>query len=734
MKVFANSIFVWVWIFFFSALKGVGQEEQLTRQRCVTGDVMEKYFQKHPREKDGFYKTQLSFQQHYEALRIAKKNNPSLRRFDTEVTIPVVVHVVIDNQSLVSDEQIQSQIDVLNADYSGNNADSVNIPTAFKPLFGKGNIRFCLAQRSPSNEPTNGIVRKVSSTKSVPGDNDPIKYSSSGGQDAWDVNKYLNIWVCRMDKKNDLGYSFMPGLPGLAPTDIGLVTAYHAFGTIGSASAPFNKGRTATHEIGHFFNLWHIWGANECVSSCSDSDLVDDTPNQNECTYGTPVFPKMDACSNVAPGIMFMNFMDYVDDAAMCLFTEGQVDRMETALSTLSDRKQLLNSNGCVPVILYSHDAKALDVVSPSYSDLYCQDNTITPRLRIENQGAQAITSIKLNVVIDEGSPSVTAINLNLPALKDTVLTGNGISVSSGYHTIRMYCSEPNGLADELPANDTATGVFSVIGKTNSPLAEGFEASVFPPREWGIANTSDVISYNPVRTTNTAHSGSASVKFDNYNYQLFGKRSILVTPQITIPVNSDSVKIVFWRAAAQYGSLNSDTLEILVSGDCGQNFASVYKKGGAELKTRPGFTEIEFVPNAEDWIADTVDISGWVKGGSYDKVMVQFHNINGYGNNLYLDDINIYSRTLPPRLKEQGFLIAPNPVTGVLHIRHYPTAAGLKGIAVYSSTGQLVWREHYSASPAGDNIAINLSNVASGIYFIKLIYQDKVVVRKILKQ
>ncbi|HRP58612.1 MAG TPA: hypothetical protein PLH26_21360, partial [Agriterribacter sp.] len=164
---------------------------------------MEKYFQKYPRDKAAFDQNQLVFQQKYEALRRAKKDNPVQQRLNAIVTIPVVVHIVMDDPSLVTDEQVQSQLDVLNADYAGENADSVNIPAAFKPLFAKGSIRFCLAQRSPSNEPVNGILRITSSTASVPGDNDPIKYTSMGGSDAWNVNRYLNIWVCKMGV-NDL--------------------------------------------------------------------------------------------------------------------------------------------------------------------------------------------------------------------------------------------------------------------------------------------------------------------------------------------------------------------------------------------------------------------------------------------------------------------------------------------------------------------------------------------------
>ncbi|HRQ50403.1 MAG TPA: M43 family zinc metalloprotease, partial [Agriterribacter sp.] len=326
MKVAFRSGFIMAGLCFYMAVSGLAQQ-QPRPVRCVTGSVMERYFQKYPRDKVIFENTQLAFQQKYEAVRRAKKALPVQQRLGAIVTIPVVVHIIMDNPALVTDEQVQSKIEVLNADYAGDNADSINIPAAFKPLFGKGNIRFCLAQRNPSDEPSGGITRKVSSTTSIPGDNDPVKYASMGGTDAWDINRYLNIWVCKMTDNNDLGYSFMPGLPGLAASDVGLVTAYHAFGTIGSAAAPFNKGRTATHEIGHFFNLSHIWGSNECQASCADSDFVDDTPNQSTCTYGTPSFPLTDACSNTTPGIMFMNFMDYTDDATMCLFTAGQADR-----------------------------------------------------------------------------------------------------------------------------------------------------------------------------------------------------------------------------------------------------------------------------------------------------------------------------------------------------------------------------------------------------------------------
>ncbi|MCO5240842.1 MAG: M43 family zinc metalloprotease [Chitinophagaceae bacterium] len=732
MKAVYKSGFLIAYLYFFLICNGFAQQVQQRPARCATGNVMEEYFKKYPRDKAVFEKNQSEFQLKYEAVRRAGKEIPVQQRVSGIINIPVVVHIVMDNPALVTDAQVQSQIDVLNADYAGANADSVNIPAAFKSFFGKSNLRFCLAQRSPSNEPTNGINRKVSSATSIPGAGDPVKYSTMGGSDAWDVNRYLNIWVCKMSRDVDLGYSFMPGLTGLASADLGLVNAYHAFGTIGSATAPFNKGRTATHEIGHFFNLWHIWGANECEESCADSDFVDDTPNQYKCTFDTPLFPTTDNCTPTAPGIMFMNFMDYVDDAAMCMFTAGQAARMEMALSTFPELMPLLTSNGCVPPVLFNYDVKAWAVQSPVNSTVYC-GTSVTPQLRISNLGALTLTSVQLNVEIDGAPPVVTQVNLNLPSLQETVISGNPVNTGTGQHVIRMYTTLPNGNADMRPVNDTAEMVFSVAGNVEGPLKEGFESNVFPPQNWGVANNSDIISYNPARVTPAAHTGTASMKFDNYHYQLFGKYAMLVSPQVAIPLSADSVKITFWRAAAQYSSAHSDTLEVLFSADCGQTYTSVYKKAGADLKTRRDFLTAEYVPVAEEWVADTIDISTLVKG-RYDKIMVQFRNINGYGSNvIYLDDIHIYSRTLPPVLKERGYLIAPNPTTGMFVIQHYPSTSALKGVAVYSSTGQLVWKGSYASSLAPDYIPVNLSYMASGVYIVRLVYTDKTITEKIVK-
>lgn len=697
------------------------------RPRCATGSVMEQFFQMRPAERIEFEKRQQSFQRRFEIARRLKQEGVQ-QRVQSIITIPVVVHIVMDNPNLVTDEQVQSQLDALNADYAGENLDAVNVPAAFASVFGKSQIRFCLAQRTPGGTATNGIIRKTSLTTSTPGSNDPIKRNVTGGADGWDVSKYLNIWVCKMTDNNDLGYTFMPGLSGISESDIGLVTAYHAFGTMGTATAPFNKGRTATHEIGHFFNLWHIWGDNQCVASCSDSDFVDDTPNQSTCTYGTPSFPTTDICTNNAPGIMFMNFMDYVNDGAMYMFTQGQVERMELALATLDDRKSLLTSNGCEPPVLYNNDVR-LNSVSPNNSIIYCS-GSVQPSVSITNLGTQQLTSIRLNASVDGAAPVTSQVNLSLPTLQTVTITAPALNVSPGHHTLKVFTSLPNGVADQQTNNDTLTTLFSALAHLDASVMEGFETNF---NGWGVDNNSDIVSYNPTKVTNAAYNGSASIKYNSFNYTLYGRESRLVSPRVNIPADADSVKITFWRAAAQLNSVHSDTLDVLYSVDCGQSFVSVYKRSGSALNTNNIITSSEYIPASDHWIADTIDITQQI-AGLHPDVIVAFRMINGYGNNIYLDDVNIYSVRLPNALKEKGLTISPNPTSGIINIRHYPTTSGLQGITVYSSTGQLVFKEQYNGGFQAPNFTqVNLWNQASGIYIVRLVYADRVVTRKILK-
>lgn len=266
----------------------------------------------------------------YQARRIAlERHVAQFRLFDGDrartqvVQIPVVVHVVYNAAAEnISDAQIQSQFPVLNADYRALNGDVSKVPQVWKGLVGDAKIQFNLANADPSGNPTTGITRTATTRTSFNTD-DSVKSASKGGVDGWPCDKYLNIWVCTLEKL--LGYAQFPGGP---PETDGVVILSKAFGTTGTAMPPFNLGRTATHEIGHWLNLIHIWGDR---LDCTGTDYVEDTPPQQNPNYDKPAFPHV-SCSNAPNGDMFMNYMDYVDDDAMFMFTPGQIERISATL------------------------------------------------------------------------------------------------------------------------------------------------------------------------------------------------------------------------------------------------------------------------------------------------------------------------------------------------------------------------------------------------------------------
>jgi Pregnancy-associated plasma protein-A len=247
------------------------------------------------------------------------------RRRDTEVdlkkaklvTIKTVVHVVYktDPQN-ISTAQINSQIKALNKDFRATNPDKSKTPTPWMGLVTDSRLRFKLVK-----------VTRTKTTKKAFSTDDGVKKAATGGIAPFKPETHLNIWVCALTGSL-LGYAQFPGGP--ASVD-GVVINYLAFGTTGTAQAPFNKGRTATHEVGHYFNLRHIWAD---TPDCSGSDQVADTPNCEGPNEGTPAWPVI-TCNNGPNGDMFMNYMDYTDDAAMFMFTTQQVLRIRTALETV---------------------------------------------------------------------------------------------------------------------------------------------------------------------------------------------------------------------------------------------------------------------------------------------------------------------------------------------------------------------------------------------------------------
>jgi hypothetical protein len=307
---------------------------------CSTDEVHKRLLNSNPR-----YKTNReAIERHVQNQKPVRTRSESMlkdARAIPVITIPVVVHVVYNTAAEnISDAQILSQIDVLNKDFRMLNSDIGSVPPAFAGLAADCRFQFCMAQIDPNGNPTNGIVR-VPTTRSNFISDDAVKSAATGGTPNWDCNRYLNIWVC--DLMGSLGYASFPGSP--ANLD-GIVVTYVAFGINPTLTfPPYNLGRTATHEIGHWMNLLHISG--DDGTACTGSDRVDDTPNQAGLNYGCPTFPRVSACSPDANGDMFMNYMDYTNDNCMYMFTLGQKTRMDATFSYGGPRWNLLSSNAC---------------------------------------------------------------------------------------------------------------------------------------------------------------------------------------------------------------------------------------------------------------------------------------------------------------------------------------------------------------------------------------------------
>lgn len=289
-------------------------EMALPNQRqCMTYEIYQEQLKAYPSLKSKMDKIE-AFTKRY-------VQSPAARLDGTTMIIPVVVNVLYKTDAEnISDDQIASQIVVLNKDFEATNSDYNSTNTYNNVKSGDIKIRFELEK----------VVRKATNKKFWP-INDGMKLSKRGGIDATSPETTLNIWVCTLSR-NILGYAQFPG--GDPSTD-GVVILNTAFGTTGTAAAPFNAGRTATHEVGHYFNLRHIWGDANC-----GNDFVDDTPLHNTYNFGCPAAGHLSTCSGT-PVEMTMNYMDYTDDACMYMFTKDQALRMQATYAVGGPRETL---------------------------------------------------------------------------------------------------------------------------------------------------------------------------------------------------------------------------------------------------------------------------------------------------------------------------------------------------------------------------------------------------------
>jgi hypothetical protein len=609
------------------------------------------------------------------------------------VVIPVVVHIVLPNPASVTDAQVQQQVDKLNLDFSGLNADSTNLRPMYPySLRGHSKVRFVLAKQDSRQTGTTGIERRCSNTRFDGSERDPIKVTAEGGLDAWDPVNYLNIWVGNTSLPGVLGYGTYPysvaGYVKPPQAFDGIVINNNAFGN-NTSVYPANRGRTLVHEMGHFLGLFHIF-----QGGCSDSDFsaaafdtgnTDDTPAQSAGTgYGVPgenACPSGSVSSGCAANPssrLYQNYMDYTDDPCMSMFTANQVVRMETALDLF--RPTLKTSAAANPAVTYSKDLQAVAAVGPNAGNpaylpcnstignlSFCSNQEIfyiAPSLVIRNMGASAINEVEVWYKIDNG-PALLNKKLTIPpsivSMDTLTITLQPIGLSNGVHDLRLFTHNPDNVADEHPSNDTLRLVIEMELPESQPVSEDFEAKAFPSTGWKTVNP-DQDQYGWERSIAGHKSGQAAAFINFYDYDKPGSIDDLVTPAVDIAF-ADSIILGFERAYKEFDTSVddfSDTLEILVSEDCGASYKTVWKNGGAGLASVPGSTGLfSWSPGDGEWKQATIDLRPFVSTSAH-SIRVIFRAKNGYGQNLFLDDISLKAIVQP--IRDAGIVRIDGPV------------------------------------------------------------------------
>ncbi len=380
-------------------------------------------------------------------------------------------------------------------------------------------------------------------------------------------------------------------------------------------------------------------------------------------------------------------------------------------------------------------DAAVLSITKPL--PVVCE-NTIEPEISFVNLGKDTLRSLRIEYVLDDGTRASTNWNGSLARLEGSVVTMPSTSSGTGNRLLTVVVSEPNGQADELAANDSGFLAFGVKRELPLPVREGFEQGSFPPADWNLVNSDRGKGWENTRTA--ARNGVGSMFMNNFDYQAGGQRDELISPLMRYE-NVDSVYIYFQLAASTRvfpGSTDVplDTLEILVSTDCGNSYTTVYKKWGSELQTlgKPNDPNPQsFTPaNAGQWRKEEINLTQLL--GTSNRFLVSFRNTSQGDNNIFIDDVEFVTKNLPARLKDNGFLVSPNPFRNQFLLQFYPNASDLRNIDIYNNLGQKVYTKQYASGSASSGISVDLSRQAAGIYTVRIQFEDRVEIQRVVKQ
>lgn len=626
------------------------------------------------------------------------------RSMDSVRAIPVVVHVVyFSNTENISEEQIQSQIHVLNEDYGkmpGTPGDGAGVDTG---------VRFFLANVDPDGNCTNGIVRIKSEELT---DHQPYERPLLRQLSFWDNTRYLNIYVVADITGSILGYSSFPGGPA---DEDGIVAVHDEFGNIGTAVG--SMGRTLTHEIGHWMGLYHTFqdGCGEDV--CDDGDFVCDTPpalNPHYVCSGT------NTCSNDVPDLPDLeeNYMDYTPQDCKNMFTEGQKMRMYAALNTVRDyiwSEENLLSTGYDSVF-------TPPIICPIHADFI----TLTRDICVNNSVAFSDRSLNGANAWHWYFPGAIPAQSFLPNPKVFYPT-------EGTFPVGLVVENENGM-DSVGLEGYITVTTPGMG---DPLSykEYLDAELGLPAGMSIYNPDGEITWEVNSEAST--SGNNSIRIDNLNSTNYGTIDELLFPYLDLSSLSpdSSIYLSFNYAYAKSVQTFTDELLVLLSTDCGQNFTQILYKAHADLTTAAPQTT-PFIPTEDQWDYAEVNLDNF---RAFDNVLIKFVNVTDGGNFLYLDDFYVGDgsdlgvATKQPLGIAGQFCFYPNPVAGQLNMAFNLTTADDLQVNLFNAQGVLVQQGSRSYFGKGKHqLAINTSDLATGVYWVYVKGNQGNLVRRIV--
>lgn len=641
---------------------------------------------------------------------VENKSKPQIANLRAEPrVIPVVVHVIHNGTAIgveanISDAQVLQQIRVLNEDFRRKNTDAILTPAEFLPVAADANIEFVLAKQDPSGQPTNGIVRKQG-PKTIYG---PEDATLIGQTSRWNPEEYLNMWVVPLENPY-LGFATFPtsDLPGLnfAPSAIrdGVTVDYLFFGT-GAGAAANTNGRTATHEVGHYLGLRHIWGD----GGCEVDDFVLDTPNQdNPNNTICNANPTRFSCDN---NNMIQNYMDYTPDPCMNLFTKGQVERFDVVLANSPRRASLVNSRGTKEPVLETRDVSLLRALNPS--DGLCQQ-VIIPQVEIQNRGIELVTSVNIEFRWNGNLIENKQFSINLKTSEKAIVSFTDFDTKGLESEFSFTIVQVNNVDDLVTSNNTLTTKPIQQGQLTLPYSVPLTTL---PSTWIIGNPDQSLTWEK---TNLTIDGSAqpALFIRHYEYEAQGEFDYFVSPQIDL-TNYPNAQLVFEVA---YGPFNEvgyqDELMVAIAPECSIDFDIItppYKKSGSRLQTSDAI-EYEFIPtSATQFRTELVNLNKFKDLG---KIRVAIVTKNAYGNNIFLRNIRVVpTEEFKYDLKIEG-VIAPSPISAGTNAEEIVKITNTGNLPVSkflfsrntNNSGNKVFVGSGAAIPPGESVNVTLA-------------------------